>query len=202
MNNIYLLLGSIGSGKSFIGKALFAGCKLDYVSSDLYKKLFFDSNEDELSLGYRKADILAEFKMENNCKKKIDFIYELCPTNQNKIEKIKDLKRIYDCNIISFVIGTEDVNININRVINRFKFEGADPVSEDKVYSRYFETFKNLPQIISFSNSTYFIDNSIETIEIAYLVNNTLHVFNHANWFYKYFLTEKNEKNEGELHTN
>lgn len=189
MNTIYLVLGSIGTGKSTLAKELFMGLNLDFISSDLYKKMFFHENA-QLSTGYKKADLLADYKLEANCKNKVDFVYELCPTNGMKIERIIDLKVKYKYKFISFIVGTNNVDINITRTQNRYDIGKADYVPAEKVVSRYSLAFENMPTLVKQSEKCYFIDNSEYYKPIAYLSNEMLHLFNFTEWFNNFLLNK------------
>ncbi|MBK8830923.1 MAG: hypothetical protein IPN60_08700 [Saprospiraceae bacterium] len=193
MKTIYLIVGSIGSGKSSFGKDFFANKNIEYISTDCYKKLFFDYYGHDLLKGYHKGDLLVQYKLEKNCKNNSDLIYEICPTNIDKINFIKYLLKTYNYKIVSFIIGTDDVNININRGKARYNLEGGDPVSEEKVTSRYYTTMTNLSIILNISNKTYFIDNSIKIKKIAYFENNTMHIFAHNIWFDEFVVNKINK---------
>ncbi|MDR2913329.1 MAG: zeta toxin family protein [Tannerella sp.] len=193
MKTIYLLVGSIGSGKTVVGSRIFSYepyQEIEYIGSDVYKRFFFDTKGNKLSEGYRRADKLVEYKMYRVCKKGNDFIYELCPTAQHKIDRIALIKEQYEYNIVSFFIGTSSVDINIERTKKRYDTENADTISEEKVRTRYFMTMDNIGQITKMSETVYFIDNSDSPNIVAYLSNNDLHIFKHVEWFDKYILNK------------
>lgn len=181
MKTIYLILGAIGSGKSTLAESLGLKLNVDFVSSDLYKKFYFN-NYATLSTGYRKADLLVKFKLSMNCQNAVSFIYELCPTNLEKVLTITEMKKKYSYRIISFIIGTDSSQVNINRTKKRIQVENADFVAVDKVVSRYDLTFENLPQLISISDENYFIDNTDFFKVVGYMKNTKLHLFNKSNW--------------------
>ena len=141
----------------------------EYISTDCYKKLFFDYYGHDLLKGYHKGDLLVQYKLEKNCKNNSDLIYEICPTNIDKINFIKYLLKTYNYKIVSFIIGTDDVT------------------------SRYYTTMTNLSIILNISNKTYFIDNSIKIKKIAYFENNTMHIFAHNIWFDEFVVNKINK---------
>jgi predicted ABC-type ATPase len=162
MRTIYLVLGSIGSGKSTFSDFLSSTKdleKIEYVGVDIFKKKYFDLNILQSSRGYRCADELVFKRIEQICSEGKDFIFELCPTNLNKLRTLKIICKQAKYNVISFFIGTSDVQINIARCKKREKL-GADVVDESKIYRRYFDTMRNILELIKLSEIMYFIDNS------------------------------------------
>jgi predicted ABC-type ATPase len=102
MKTTYLIMGAIGSGKSAVADFILSSNEfdnIDYVGSDIYKRKYFNQNIKSDKLGYRCADELVFYRIENICKSKMDFAYELCPTNVNKIETIKNIIKKYDYKI-------------------------------------------------------------------------------------------------------
>lgn len=181
MKTMYLILGAIGSGKSTLAESLGSKLNIDFISSDLYKKVYFN-NYANLSTGYRKADLLVKFKLNMNCKNYISFIYELCPSNAEKILTITELKKKYSYRLITFIIGTDSSQVNIRRTLKRIQVENADFVAVEKVASRYDLTFENLPQLINISEENYFIDNTDFYKVVGYMKEKKLHLFGKTNW--------------------
>lgn len=190
MRTAYLIIGSIGSGKSVIGDFILSDPALDnleYVGSDIYKYKFFGKGTDDDKRGYRCADELAFYRIEQICKTDRDFAYEFCPTNSNKIETIKHLLRKYEYSVVVFFVGTEGNEINIARCKNR-EVNGADPVRNDKIKSRYDQALNRALEMIQLSTTIYFIDNSMETPRmIASVSDAAISVFDDTcGWFKKY----------------
>lgn len=164
MKYIYLVLGAIASGKSTISKRILPDVdkELEYVCSDVYKKNIFDisvTGENSSKVGYRCADELMFYRIEDLCKQGRDFILEFCPTNRNKFETIKYYARRYGYRIISYFVGTDDVEINLFR--NREREQaGGDHVPEQKIKVRYDDSFNSILEIMCISLEVYFIDNS------------------------------------------
>lgn len=187
MKTVYLILGSIGSGKSVVADFILSNKifeNIEYVGSDIYKKKYFDLDVGIDERGYRCADELVFHRIEQICKSESDFMYEFCPTNLNKIQTIKHLVQKYNYKIISFFIGTESKEINVERCKSREK-NGADEVSEEKVIRRYSEALNRVIEITDFSSKMYFIDNSQDIPKlIAYLLDGELKILDSTcKWF-------------------
>lgn len=162
---MYLILGSIGSGKTEIAKRLLVlkDFNVDiYIGSDAYKYMFF--NDDEMrqlgKVGYRCADELAFIEMKKACLQGKSFMYELCPTNRNKIESIKNLIEGYAYRSVGFFVGTNNVSINIERVAHRTSQGGKDYVSPEKIRSRYIDAMGRVLELMHITDTLYFVDNS------------------------------------------
>jgi len=187
MKTVYLILGSIGSGKSVVADFILSNKvfeNIEYVGSDVYKKKYFDFDVGINERGYRCADELVFHRIEQICKSERDFMYEFCPTNLNKIHTIKYIVQKYNYKIISFFIGTERKEINVERCKSR-EINGADEVSEEKVIRRYSEALNRVIEITDISSRMYFIDNSNEIPKIiAYLFEGELEILDSTcNWF-------------------
>ena len=189
VNIIYLILGSVGSGKSVVADFILSSHTfgdIEYVSSDIYKNIYFNRDIEVDKRGYRCADELVFYRIEQICQSKNDFVYEFCPTNLNKIETLKYILGKYDYKIVAFFVGTENNEINIKRCKSREK-EGADKVPEDKIRNRYSEAFIRVIELINLAEKIYFIDNSNEIPQmISYIIDNKIMILNDAcKWFSK-----------------
>lgn len=189
---VYFIFGSIGSGKSEVAKRLLCSNKfkdLIYIGSDAYKYKFFNQRNLEKK-GYRCADELAFLVMKEACRNGKSFMYELCPTNHNKIESIKHLINEYNYKTIGFFVGTNNVNINLKRVIQRTN-EGKDEVLEEKVKERYNDALGRVLELLSITNILYFIDNSKDNDNdnesmkvISRYKNNVFEIYDtNCDWF-------------------
>jgi predicted ABC-type ATPase len=197
MNTIYLVAGSIGTGKSTFTSSFFIGSDMEYISSDAYKKCFFDYSNVNLKDGYRCADKLVAYKLEDKCKKSEDFIYEICPTSTEKILYLKELVLKYQYKIISFFLATDDVDINIKRVENRINIEKGDPIPVEKTHNRYYRSLNSISDIVHISETVYFIDNSSIIEVVACIKEQNLHLFKHSNWLNTFFINKLNKHNYG-----
>ena len=187
MNTVYLILGSIGSGKSVVADFILSDRtfeKIEYVGSDLYKRTYFNQEIEFNKIGYRCSDELAFYRIEQICRSKNDFIYELCPTNLNKIETLKYIIQKYNYKIIAFFVGTESEEINVKRCENREK-DGGDIVPVEKIKKRYSEALSRVIEFIDLAEKMYFIDNSKETPQIvSSIIDNKIELFDeNCIWF-------------------
>ncbi|MDE5562785.1 MAG: hypothetical protein K2J01_04490 [Clostridiales bacterium] len=162
MKTVYWVLGAIGSGKSIISDYLFSEPpfkSLEYLGSDLYKKQFFDYDANKSKIGYRCADDLVFYRLHKLCISNVDFIFEFCPTNRNKLNTIKAIFKKYGYSVIAFFIGTDNRSVNRKRCSER-ENAGADPVDPSKVLARYDEALFRIPELLSVSTRLYLVDNS------------------------------------------
>ena len=81
------------------------------------KSTFFNyqTSSDNSIKAYRCADELLFYRVAKLCHDGVDFILEFCPTNRNKFDTIKFYSRMYKYDIISYFIGTDDVEINFRK---------------------------------------------------------------------------------------
>jgi len=175
---IHMVLGSIASGKSSISKKILSNnSNIEFICADLYKTAFFDisvSKDDQSKVGYRCADELLFYRIEELCTEGNDFILEFCPTNRNKFETIKYYAKRYGYKIISYFVGTDNVNINILRNHNR-ELDGYDYISEQKVKARYEDAFNSILEImcISWHTHKYFLHIILDKMQT---IKNTKHL--------------------------
>jgi predicted ABC-type ATPase len=201
MKTIHLVLGAIASGKSSISeKVLSQDASIEYVCADTYKTKFFDvpvAGENASKVGYRCADELLFYRIEDLCSQGKDFVLEFCPTNRNKFETIKYYARLYEYTIISYFVGTDDVKINLSRSKKREK-DGGDYVSEQKIKIRYEDAYNSILEIMCISKRVYFIDNSEEKLTVVALLNKkTFTVYNPGCHWFKTRVQEKITKQRG-----
>jgi predicted ABC-type ATPase len=187
MRTAYLVVGAIGSGKSALADFLLSRPPLDtleYVGSDVYKQRFFPTIGHDYKRGYRCADELAFHRLEQLCIAAKDFLFELCPTNPNKMQTLRQLLSKYHYSVVSFFVATERSDINIERCKNR-QGGGGDPITAEKIRSRYALALNRALEIIDLSVRIYFVDNSggAPTL-VAVIIGNKISVLNDAcGWF-------------------
>ena len=189
MRIMYLVLGAIASGKSSVSRRLLSQkSEIEYVCADLYKTRLFDipvTGENASKIGYRCADELLFYRIEDLCSKGKSFILEFCPTNRNKFETIKYYARLYDYKIISYFVGTDNVAINISRNEMREK-NGGDHVPNQKIKIRYEDAYNSILEIMCISKYVYFIDNSTEAPKVvAFLSKKTVTVYEQDCYWFK-----------------
>ena len=187
---VYFILGSIGSGKSEVAKRLLCSEKFEeiiYIGSDACKYKYFNQENVE-KRGYRCADELAFMMMREACKNGQSFMYELCPTNRNKIESIKNLIMDNNYATIGFFVGTDNVQTNISRVKQRAS-NGKDSVLEEKIKIRYNDALGRIPELLYITDILYFIDNSSTKDDMHVVSRHKKGVFevydDSCNWFNK-----------------
>lgn len=188
-HKMYLVLGAIASGKSQVSKQILQeSSEIEYLCADSYKTTFFNyqAPSDNSIKAYRCADELLFYRVDKLCHDGVDFILEFCPTNRNKFDTIKYYSQMYKYDIISYFVGTDDVEINLERAHQRIE-QGGDQISDDKISSRYQSAFNSILEIVNISKSTCFIDNSGETLKmIAIQKKNRFHILmNNCEWFNK-----------------
>jgi predicted ABC-type ATPase len=190
MKTSYLVVGAIGSGKSAISDFILsdqAFQHVEYVASDGYKSKYFAQAKTGDNRGYRCADGLVFFRIEQLCKAGADFAYEFAPTNANKIATVKHLLHKYGYAAVVLFVGTESRDINLARCRLR-EARGLDAVPGEKVKNRYDQALSRAVEMMLLARKTYFIDNSQQVPKIvATVAGNELVVFDPAcTWFRKH----------------
>lgn len=152
---LVIIAGPNGSGKSTFQKSQESLKHIPFVNADnIAKSLFKDIGKEES----QKAQNIAQKQIENFIKEKQSFCFETVFSHPSKIDLIKRAKENgYTVELV--IISTENPNINIIRVKNRFKKGGHD-VPTDKIKERYPRTLKNLSEAVLFVDSFEIIDSS------------------------------------------
>lgn len=96
--------------------------------------------------------------------KKMDFCFETVMSHPSKIDEIIEAKQKGYKSYLYFIC-TDDPEVNISRVENRVE-KGGHHVTPDKISSRYFNTLKNLNQMIEVVDKCYLFDNSGESFKL------------------------------------
>lgn len=122
---------------------------------------------------------------------KVDFCFETVMSHSSKIEEIKEAKNKGYKTYLYFIC-IDDPEVNISRVENRVK-KGGHYVDPQKISSRYYNTLKNLIEMIENVDKCFLFDNSSEEFSlIAKITNNKLLLEVEAtelpNWFIDYVL--------------
>ena len=188
-HKMYLVLGAIASGKSYISKHILQELPdIEYLCADSYKVNYFDyrTPSDNSIKAYRCADELLFYRVDKLCHDGVDFILEFCPSNRNKFDTIKFYSQMHKYDVISYFVGTDNVEINLERAHQRIEQRG-DSIPDDKISSRYLSAFNSILEIINISKSTCFIDNSEDNPKmIAIQKKNRFHILmNDCEWFNK-----------------
>ena len=157
----FVVLGAIGCGKSTLTRLLYSKGyfteNLEFLCEDLIKWQHFNDIS-PLKSAYRCAKVYLHYKLGYLLQNGHNFVYELVPSNK---DKIKTLNLIKDSGykIISIYICTDSEQININRVASRMAL-GADFVPAEKIVSRFYSTQEHLDDIVFLSDFVYLIDSS------------------------------------------
>lgn len=155
----FIITGAIGSGKSTLVQYLYLNGffvnDIEFLYEDLIKKTFFgDVVPQKKAYNYAKAYL--SYKLKNVLSNGQDFVFELVPSNS---EKINILQTIKNCGykLVSIYLCTDNEEINLSRVQKRMSY-GADFVSEEKVKSRISLLSRQLNKIVSASDVVYIVN--------------------------------------------
>jgi len=155
----FLITGAIGSGKSTIAYLLYSkgffAEDVEFLCEDLIKKNYFD-DVCPLKKAYAYAKTYLRYKLNRLQQDNQDFVYELVPSNKEKLNVLKQIKE-NGYKLISIYLCTDNEQINLNRVQNRM-LSGADFVSSEKVISRFNLSLEQLDGIVSLSEIVYLVN--------------------------------------------
>ena len=160
MPSLYILAGANGSGKTaWYFTALeqnFIPKNLSFVNVDLIvrKELVGGYSEEN----YAKAANIARDRIATCLELNLDFMIESNLALQSDYIWIENIKK-KGYNVILYFLGTDDVQINYARVINRIK-EGGHSVPEGIIAHRYKIGLSYLRSNILQFTKIFLIDNS------------------------------------------
>ena len=173
MPSLFILAGANGSGKTtfyFSAKENnFISSAIPFVNVDMIAKEelggYSAENFERANMIYRERvggyiENMQDFMIESNLAKQTDFDW---------LEKMK--QKGYD--IILFLLGTSNIEINIKRVERRVK-EGGHHVPENIIRDRYDMGMLYLRTKFHLFKEAYLIDNSNETKLIAVIKDGKL----------------------------
>lgn len=169
----------------------------------LIKKSVDDNHKIDISL---KENIIVDVEKETHSyegalissflrhylqEKNIDFCFETVMSHPSKIQEIKEAKQKGYKTYLYFIC-IDDPEVNVSRVENRVE-KGGHNVDPEKISSRYYNTLKNLIQMIEIIDKCYLFDNSSEEFKlIARMSQNQLSIevepSELPNWFVDYVL--------------
>lgn len=129
-----------------------------YINPDnIAQEQFGDWNSPSAVL---KAAELAT-KMRYEClEKKQDFVFETVFSSEEKLQFVKEAKKV-GFFIRIFFVCTENPEINVRRITQRY-LNGGHEVPISKIISRYYKSLLNIGKAISLVDRVYIYDNSIE----------------------------------------
>lgn len=100
-------------------------------------------------------------KMRYEClKKKQDFFFETVFSSEEKLQFVKDAKKL-GFFVRIFFVCTENPEINVRRITQRY-LNGGHEVPISKIISRYYKSLLHIHDAIPFADRVYIYDNSIE----------------------------------------
>lgn len=186
MSKIYLILGSIGVGKTtFIYNLMKLENfqNIEILGADLYKYHYFNESTC-LKENYKKAKVFLNYKLKKKILSKEDFILEFVPSHKYKFDLIDfAIKSGYE--IITYYIGMENIDENVQRVIEREK-NGADHVASKKIRSREQLCLNKIPLIKKISSILFFVDSSERSFKLLGYYNlNELTIYENKKWLSK-----------------
>lgn len=160
-----VVAGPNGSGKTTFTEELFPYAKKHWnvhiaINPDSIALTQFGGYTDD---AYREAVITAQALREKYIRQGTSFLFETVFSSDEKILFIKQAQA-QGFFVRMFFIGTEDPQININRVGSRV-IEGGHTVSNDKIIKRYKRSMTNLACSIAFCDYICVFDNSHENKE-------------------------------------
>lgn len=170
MPELYILAGPNGAGKTtYYFTAIeqgFIDADLPFVNVDLITNELGEYTEENFTA----ADTIARNRIAKYIEGKESFMIESNLAKTSDYEWIERVaKRGYQT--ILYFLGTDDIDINKNRVKKRVK-EGGHDVPENIIEHRYSLGISYLKSKILFFNEAYLIDNSQEIPrKIAFLQN-------------------------------
>lgn len=100
--------------------------------------------------------------------------------------------------VVLYFLCTDDINVNINRVLRRVK-EGGHDIPPEIVIHRYKMSLTYLKTKLRLFKEIYFIDNSEnEAIELGFMKNDELSELSSDSpkWFNEILLVEKKLRNK------
>lgn len=93
------------------------------------------------------------------------FCLETVMSHPSKLEVLKEAKK-YGFKTYLYFVFTEDPKLNIKRVADRVR-EGGHDVEKKKIAPRFKRSIRYLPDAITYADTTFIIDNSVDFEVIA-----------------------------------
>ena len=158
---VYIIAGPNGSGKStlvtnFINYQIFGD---KFVNAGIYAQTKFKDVKDQ-----NERERLSMLYATNEFNRLVDenktFIFETVLSHESKLDMIKRAKK-KGYKIISIYVFTDLPEINVDRV-NKRTAQGAIPVEENKVRTRYIRSLINATNLKALSDEYYQMNNTRE----------------------------------------
>ena len=196
MKHLIVFAGPNGSGKSTIMNQFIKNFNINdfkIVNPDIIAAKFFAGIID-VKQRYLKAFEFANLYLDELINHNEDIVLETV-NSTNKYYKYYDKCKEQGYEITIIFVGTNDPEINVNRVLKRVA-QGGHDVPKDKIKDRYYKSMNNLFTLACISDVLYIFDNSIDNSPRLCVYrdkNSGLKIINKTNWMQKYFI-EKLDK--------
>lgn len=181
MKKMIFITGSSYSGKSSFGRKMLKlkpYRSFKYIDSQEIRQKYLPQDNPFVDVC---CDELAYLSILELVKNKDSFIYERCPTNYNRLHYLQKLANENNYKLITFFLGTNTVETNINRST----IQGVGEC--EKIKDKYKLTEKNLYQLICISDIIFFIDNSDngQFKLVSKYSKNVFFIYEKCDWFEK-----------------
>lgn len=194
---LYILGGPNGAGKTtyyFAAlKAKFINQDLPFVNIDLIAKEAGGYTAEN----FARADMIYREKVGALLKSRSDFMIESNLAKSSDYDWISNITN-HGYEVVLYFLCTDDINVNINRVLRRVK-EGGHDIPPEIVIHRYKISLTYLKTKLRIFKEIYFIDNSAnEAIELGFMKNDELpELFSDSpKWFSEILSIEKRLRNK------
>jgi len=154
--NLFIFAGPNGSGKSTLTQILKQAHNFPphYINTD---EIALNLSGDLMGKAYE-ASRIAEEQRQQFLANRQSFAFETVMSHPSKVLLLEQAQALgYQVNL--FFVGTEDPQINIDRVLERVS-EGGHDVPSTKIVERYYRSLALLPAAIENSNFSTIYDNS------------------------------------------
>ncbi len=181
MPSLYILAGANGSGKTtWYFTALeqnFIPKNLPFINVDLIVRKELSGGYSEEN--YAQAANVARDRIAKCLESNVDFMIESNLALQSEYTWVENLKK-KGYEIILYFLGTDDLQINYERVNNRIK-EGGHSVPENIISHRYKIGLSYLRSKILIFNQVFLIDNSFAFPRKMAEIDNAKLIFKETN---------------------
>jgi predicted ABC-type ATPase len=175
MNNqpyLVVFAGANGAGKSSVIDILLKDTDIPYINPDIIAATEFDHIADQKEK-YVCAMNTAEERRKACLYNNEPFAFETVLSKPDKIEFL-NCCREQGYSVIGIYISTLNPDINRERIQGRVR-QGGHDVPVDKIYSRYEESLKLMPELIKASDVCMVMDNSGKQLLYEFIKYNENH---------------------------
>ncbi|MBL7729272.1 MAG: zeta toxin family protein [Dinghuibacter sp.] len=166
---LYILAGPNGTGKttfySFAVQNGFIDKNLPFINVDIITRQLGGYTEEN----YIKASDVYRETVKKHIEAKSDFMIESNLADSRSYQWLS-LMKSSGYNLVLYFLSTDDVVINIGRVLRRVS-EGGHNVAESIIRSRYALSHSYLKTRLSEFKEVYLVDNSTDTAQIQVKIN-------------------------------